>query len=80
MKMIGKTKPGDKDVHYYGTGAVKKYGGTVYALGDNDRYVIDFYHDYEDVAVPEKEITEKEALQTYVKINGTSEGFYELWA
>ena len=62
---------------YYEKGLVKVVGGTVYALGDDGKYKLDFYHDYDDAVVAEKECTEEEAKQNYVKLNGTDEGFYD---
>lgn len=62
---------------YYDKGIVKVVGGTVYAIGNNGRYQLDFYHDYDDAVVAEKECSREEALKTYVKLNGTDEGFYD---
>lgn len=62
---------------YYDKGIVKVVGGTVYAIGNNGRYQLDFYHDYDDAVVAEKECSKEEALKTYVKLNGTDEGFYD---
>ena len=62
---------------YYEKGIVKVVGGTVYALSDSGKYVLDFYHDYDDAIVAEKECTKEEALKNYVRINGTDDGFYD---
>ena len=62
---------------YYLNGTVKVVGGNVYALGNSGKYELDFYHDYEDAIVPEKECTKEEALKNYVEMNGTDEGFYD---
>ena len=62
---------------YYLHGTVKVVGGAVFALGNNGRYQYDFYHDYDDAIVTEKECTKEEALENYVEINGTDDGFYD---
>lgn len=64
-------------VRYYLKGTVKVVGGRAYALGNDGRYELDFYHDYEDALVPEEECTKEEALENYVGINGTDDGFYD---
>lgn len=64
-------------VKYYAKGSVKTVGGATYALGNDGKYVLDFYHDYDDAITPENECTKEEALANYVKLNGTDEGFYD---
>ena len=66
-----------RNVKYYLKVTVKVVGGTVYAIGNNGKYELDFYHDYENAIVAENECTEEEALKNYVDINGTDEGFYD---
>lgn len=64
-------------VKYYLNGTVKVVGGTVYAIGNDGRYALDFYHDYDDAIAADKECSKDEALKNYVNINGTDEGFYD---
>lgn len=64
-------------VKYYLHGAVKVVGDAVYALGNHGKYVLDFYHDYDNAIVAENECTKEEALKNYVELNGTDEGFYD---
>ena len=64
-------------VKYYCGGSIKVVGGTVYHMGNNGRYIWDFYHDEDDFIKPENECSKKEALKYYVSCNGTDEGFYE---
>ena len=64
-------------VKYYEKGVVKVVAGVTYALGDNGKYKLDFYHDYDDAKTPEKECSEEEAKKFYVSINGSDDGFYD---
>ena len=63
-------------VKYYANGAVKVVNGTVYSRY-NGTYVLDFYHDDDDLVKPENECSEEDALKEFVRIYGTNVGFKE---
>ena len=64
----------NNEIKYYAKGAVKVVNGVAYSRYGG-KYVLDFYHDDSDLIKPENECDEKTALEEFVRIYGTSEGF-----
>ena len=63
-------------VKYYANGEVKTVNGAVYSRYGG-KYVLDFYHDDDDLVKPENECDRETALKEFVRIYGTSNGFYD---
>ncbi len=62
------------NVKYYAKGEVKTVDGVAYSR-HRGKYVLDFYHDDQDLIKPENECSEQEARREFVRIYGTDEGF-----
>lgn len=63
-------------VKYYAGGEVKTVNGIVYSRYKGS-YVLDFYHDDDDLVKPENECSEEDALKEFVSIYGTDVGFHD---
>ena len=77
MKIIRTLKPGDPNVIYYSPTVRYAYGSFYHNNGDG-LFVLDFYHDDDDL-IGTPTITEEEALESYSKIYDPK-NFYDLYS
>lgn len=73
--MLRNHKPNEPNIKYYADGYVKTINGTIF-VRENKTYVWDFYRDDEYLVKPENEVTEKKALEEFIKLYGDEDGFY----
>ena len=68
-------EPNNPNIKYYAGGYIKTINNDVF-VREYGTYVYDFYHDEDAYVTPTNEVPEKVALDEFVKLCGTADGFY----
>ncbi len=63
------------NIRYFANGYIKLIDGDVF-VREYGTYVYDFYHEEDKYVTPANECSENVALEEFMKIYGTDDGFY----